>query len=155
MASLFAAQLEPYWCRVSRLYQPLLNVNDEQQKRPKLKPTEGLIFYTKVLSRAIDSNSHARLQTLLHYSEDIGCKSFFQEEGLDFLHTHLSHPNLPSKLREEIVQEVMYKVKQMFEFDDSFGYDHGNGVGELSDSRPLEYCLVLEIVVDTHEDVNY
>ncbi|KAE9613465.1 hypothetical protein Lal_00016034 [Lupinus albus] len=154
MASLFAAQLEPYWCRVSRLYQPLLNVNDEQKKRPKLKPTERFIFYTKVLSRTIDSNSHARLTTLLYCSQDIGCKSFFQKEGMGFLHSHLSHPNLPSKLREEIVQEVIHKVRQMFEFDDNFGYDYGCGVEELSDSRSLEYCLVLEIVVHTHEDVN-
>ncbi|OIW10458.1 hypothetical protein TanjilG_00396 [Lupinus angustifolius] len=154
MASLFAAQLEPYWCRVSRLYQPLLNVNDKYKKRPTLNLTEGFIFYTKVLSRTIDSNSHAKLTTLLHYSEDIGCKSFFQEEGLDFLHSHISHPNLPSKLREEIVKEAIYKVRQMFEFDDNFGSDHGYGVEELSDSRPLQYCLVLEIVVDTREDVN-
>ncbi|CAL0311973.1 unnamed protein product [Lupinus luteus] len=154
MASLFAAQLEPYRCRVSRLYQPLLNVNDELQNCPKLKPTEGFIFYTKVLSRTIDSNSHARLTTLLHYSEEIGCKSFVQEEDLDFLHSHLSHPNLPSKLREEIVQEVIHKVRHMFVFDDSFDSDHGSRVGELSDLRSLQYCLVLEIVVDTQEDVN-
>ncbi|OIW10455.1 hypothetical protein TanjilG_00393 [Lupinus angustifolius] len=154
MASLFAAQLEPYRCQVSRLYQPLLNVNDEHQKCPKLEPTEGFIFYTKVLSRTIDSNSHAMLTTLLHYSQEIGCKSFFQKEGLDFLHSHLSHPNLPSKLREEIVQEVIHKVRHMFEFDDSFDFDHGCGIGQLSDLRSLEYCLVLEIVVDTQEDVH-
>jgi hypothetical protein len=124
-------------------YLQSMNYNIEVQ-RPKLKPTDRLNFYVNVLSHSVDSNSVTRLNTLLHYGQEVSCTKFLQE-GQDCIKSILFHQDFPSESLEELVQRLVPEIHELFDFDDKlFGADLANGVGP-SDYRV--FTLGIKVVV--------
>ncbi|KAL5081832.1 hypothetical protein RYX36_010253 [Vicia faba] len=111
---------------------------------PKLKANDRLNFHVNVVSHSLDSNSVTHLNTLLHNYQEVSCKRFIQE-GEDWIHSILFYPNFSSKTLEGLAKKIVHEVYELFDFNQVFDSDLGNGVGDcVSHLFTLHLRIVLE-----------
>ncbi|KAK7363082.1 hypothetical protein VNO77_05211 [Canavalia gladiata] len=125
--------------------------SSEEDRNPM--PSDWFRFSVSIVYRSssvhLSNTNYERFRFL--NVPTIVCRSFFTQEGKDFLQTHLSTVQyFTSELLENILPPIASWIQGLFKFG------NGHGVGKPLDSQPRVFSLCLdiefELPCDHHEE---